>query len=700
MPRFPRAARLAAVALAAMVLLSPSRAAAGVAESWYLSRGRANMKIANYSAAIEAYEKVLEGNAGNREASRSVGLARLHNGETDRAVAAFDRHLARFPDDPEIAFEQARILQWSRYAYRAADAVKYLRMGLAARDDPARRRDLARLLGRDRATLDEALAQYDRLLAASPRDAALRDERLRLLLWDPRRRAAAIRELEAREREAPDDERVARDLARLVAEDPARADEAVARHERLLARRPDDPDLRLGHARALARAGRRREASVAYAHALRLRPSLEARLERAELLAADAATRDAARAEFEEVLRTAPRSRRARMGLARVLGARKETSAGAIVHYEAVLREVPRDAEAHRGLARAHAWNGDPDRALAHGALAERYGRPAADVVEMERSLRRGREPALAGGVRALAQPGSAFRLSALKAFASGRAEPTPFTSSWVEGGVATYRGDGAVAEGAFVDVKAEWRPGPEHRLRAGVAWDGARLAGRGVLGELRYEREDGGRAVSVALARRARQDSFRAHSGEVVDGRPVGAASDEVLEARLAHRGASDSDTLALSARAGTVRAAGMDAVFLLGADARADRALLRRGAWTFSAGAAAEATHHARDVSGLRDADPTAPRLFSPPLFLALSPRLGLVRDVGHAGHLALDVGPALQLTAGPGGGILLGGDARLSVAQRLHERLRIGLEGRAERVAAVHERLELTAVAAVLF
>ena len=69
----------------------------------------------------------------------------------------------RFPDDWQLAFEQARLLQWSRYAYRAKDAVRYLRMGLARRDDPARRRELARLLGRDRATLDEALDEYRRL---------------------------------------------------------------------------------------------------------------------------------------------------------------------------------------------------------------------------------------------------------------------------------------------------------------------------------------------------------------------------------------------------------------------------------------------------------------------------------------------------------------------------------------------------------
>jgi tetratricopeptide (TPR) repeat protein len=37
-------------------------------ESWYLSRGRANMEIENYKAAIEAYEKVVERDPNHREA--------------------------------------------------------------------------------------------------------------------------------------------------------------------------------------------------------------------------------------------------------------------------------------------------------------------------------------------------------------------------------------------------------------------------------------------------------------------------------------------------------------------------------------------------------------------------------------------------------------------------------------------------------
>src|SRR5512138_1852032 len=570
----PRAVR---AALAAAALAATAPAVAGVAETWYLSRARANVAIGNYGAAIEAYEKALAEDPRSREASRGLGLARLRNGETDRAVAEFDRHLARFPDDAELAFEQARLLQWSRYAYRARDAVRYLELGLAARDDPARRLDLARLLGRDRATLDRALAEYDRLLARAPGDATLREERLRLLLWDPRRRADAIDELERREAERPGDEAARRDLARLLADDPARAGEAASRYDALLASHPDDPELLAGRARALSRAGRRAEAREAWARALAARPTAEARLEYADLLAADPATRTAARGEYEAVLRAQPRSRRARLGLARVLMSRKETSRAAVAQYQAVLREAPSDADAHEGLARAYAWNGDADRALAHGELAARARAADPDAAALERTLRRGREPSLGGGARILSQGGS-WRLSGVGAFASAAADPTPFTSSAVEAGAVSRRGDGARADGAVVDVRAEWRPSRDARLRLSGGWDGSRLADR-ATGSAALELGEGERTLALGVARSARTDSYRALVGEAVGGGAVGAATETVGEARGTLRG--EALRVALSARAGEVTGAGVPATFVAAAAARLDRAVLRSGAW-----------------------------------------------------------------------------------------------------------------------
>ncbi|HEX9240862.1 MAG TPA: tetratricopeptide repeat protein [Anaeromyxobacter sp.] len=684
------------VASLAAALLAAGPASAGISESWYLARGAANMKIGNYAAAVEAYEKALAANPRSREASRALGTARQRNGETDRAVAEYDRHLRAFPEDADVAFEQARLLQWSRYAYRAKDAVRYLRMGLAVRDDPARRRDLARLLARDRASLDEALAEYGRLVAAAPADEVLREERLRLLLWDPRHREEARRELEARVRARPEDAKALRELARLEAADPARAAEAAARYERLLAGSPADPELRLGLARALARAGRRAEAREAYAGAVAASPTLEARLERAELLAADPATRDEARAELEAILRVAPHSRRARLDLSRVLLARKDTSLAAAAGYEQVLREAPRDPEAHLGLARAYAWNGDPDRALAHGELAGRYGGPAPEVATLERSLRRGREPSLGGGARVLDQPSGSFPLRSIGTFLTGSTSPSAFTAVTAESGVAFHAGPAARAEGPFATAAGDWRPRAGDLLRLRLGWDASRLAGE-ASGEARWERQGDGR-LSLGIAHQARQDSYRALAGEVVGGALRGAASDTLADLRLDR--ADDGGGFHLAVRAGAVTGSGFDATFTAGATGRADRALLRAGGWSLLGGGRIEGTHHARDLSGLRDADPLAPGLFSPPLFLTASPRLALVRDAGVVGRLALDAGPSLQVTAGPGGGTRLGGDALLSASHRFGDRLRASLDGQLEYLPSTYMRAELSAALAVLF
>jgi len=684
-----------AALLAAALFAAPAHA--GVAESWYLARGRANARIGNHAAAIEAYRKALDGDPGSREASRCLALELLANGETDRAVAELDRHLARFPADWELAFEQARLLQWSRYAYRAGDAVRYLAMGLAVHEDRARRGELARLLGRDRATLDRALREYDRLLAATPDDAELRGERLKLLLWDPRRRAEARAELLRLEAERPADERVARDLARVTAEEPGRAGEAADRYAALLARHPDDPDLLLGHARSLTRAGRRAEAHLAYSRVVAVRPTSEARLERADLLAADPATRAAARAEYEALLRETPRSRRARIGLARVLASEKETSREAIPQYAAVLVAAPADPEAHRGLARAYAWNGDADRALAHALLA-RGPRPAPELGELERSLRRGREPTLGGGAAGFSQGGGSMALSTSRVFATGRADPTPFTSAGVEVGAVRCAGGGESVQGTSADVRAEWRPAPAWRLQAQLGWEEVRPGSAALAGTLRLERDDGARSLSLALSRAPRQDSFRALVADRVGGRLVGAASDDVAEARVAW--AREGGRLEGFARAGAVTGEGMPSTFLAAAGVRLDRTILRDGRWTLSAGGAAEATHHARDLSGLSDGDPASPRLFSPPLFLAVSPRLALAREGAASARLALDAGPALQLVGGPGAALRAGGDLRLSLVQPLGTRLRLAAELRAERIAAVYTRASGGASLSVVF
>jgi hypothetical protein len=208
---------------------------------------------------------------------------------------------------------------------------------------------------------------------------------------------------------------------------------------------------------------------------------------------------------------------------------------------------------------------------------------------------------------------------------------------------------------------------------------------------------EDVGR-ISLGVLRQARQDSYRALAGEVIGGALRGAASETLGEVRLDRE--DEAGGLHLAARAGAVTGSGFDAIFTAGASARADQALLRAGGWVLLGGGRIEATHHARDLSGLRDGDPLAPGLFSPPLFLTASPRLWLVRDERLVGRLSLDAGPALQLTAGPGGGTRLGGDAVLSATRRFGDRLRASVDGRVEVVPGAYLRAGVSGALAVLF
>jgi hypothetical protein len=142
-----------------------------VMESWYMNRGRSNMEIGNYKAAIEAYEKVVESDPDNREAMRSLGIAYENQGLKDKAIDQYDKYLEKNPDDADIAFRQADTLGWSRYSYRKQDALKYYKMGLAHKNDNQMRLKYARLLASNKDTSPEAIHQYNVVLKSQPNNA-------------------------------------------------------------------------------------------------------------------------------------------------------------------------------------------------------------------------------------------------------------------------------------------------------------------------------------------------------------------------------------------------------------------------------------------------------------------------------------------------------------------------------------------------
>jgi tetratricopeptide (TPR) repeat protein len=699
-PGWRMAGPLAAMALA-LSAPAPAPAAGSLAESWYLVHGRSSMRIGNFRAAVEAFQKAVEIDPDNREAARSLGLALERDGQTDRAIAQFDRYLARFPDDAEIAFKQARYLGWQRYAYRRDDAVRYYRLGLARIEDPVRRRELARLLARDRRSLDEAVQEYRRLVAASPDEPLLGAEYRKLLVWDPRYRDEAIREFSRRVAGSPGDLDAAHGLAQLLARDPSRAKEAAEQYQRLLEKRPGDTALRREYARLLAKdPARRAEAREQYRQLLAADRGRETRAEFAELLAADRPTRGEAIKEFSSLVRESPTDARLRVGYARLLEEHKETSPEAVAQYQRVLERHPGSAAAHAGLARAYAWNGDPDRALSHGDAALRGSPGDGGTAELIRRLRLGREPWIGAGDRWVIQSGGAFGLTVQGFSLRGSSDVTPFATSSVEAGLEGAWSGASTASGPFFSIHAQVRPRPTQRADAQVGWEGLRQGGQGLA--LLLQHQAGGEELWLRprFERRARHDSFLAFVGPDTLGRVVGAASDNLFGLGIGGRiGTFD---LEVVPQAGWVSDAAGGANMLTVAEARLDRAFELGGGWTLRAGWDASVSHYGADHSGFLPSavEPLEGGYFSPRFFLAQGPRAVVVQQLPGERRLALSGGPALQWQwTAAGAAFHLGGDVRAELDQRLG-RWRLGARAALARVSDVYTRIDLEAVLALVF
>ncbi len=316
-PRNLRASVGAVLAAIGLALLAPAAMQAQLkegTEKWYLERGRSNMEIKNYKAAIEAYQKVTKLNPDNREAMKQLGVAYEKQGLTTDAIKQYDRYLERFHDDAEIAFKQADYLGWSRFAYRREDAIKYYRMGLAVRDDPDRRHKLAQLLARDKKQINEALTEYRALLKAKPNNAEIRNEYRKLLVWDDKNLDEAIQEYRKYADEKKGDFEVDHTLATLLARKNPKSEEVVRRYGDLVKRKPNDEKLRREYADLLSgsagsgAAGSKQnsEAIAQYKKLVEKDPSPEMRHKYARLLASDRANLNEAVEQYKILLKAQP----------------------------------------------------------------------------------------------------------------------------------------------------------------------------------------------------------------------------------------------------------------------------------------------------------------------------------------------------------------------------------------------------------
>ncbi len=686
-------------------------------EWWYVLRARANMKIGNYRAAIESYEKAAERNPDNREALKQLGIANEKQGLTTKAIDAYDRYLARFDDDPEIAFKQADFLGWERYAYRRADAIRYYRMGLAEREDLVRRHKLARLLAQDRAQLSDALVEYRKLLAAKPGEAEWRAEYRELLLWDPGHADEAIREYRRLEKERPGDFEVERTLAELIAHENPRSDEAAERYAALVARRPDDAKLRLEYAELVAADPRKRERAItAYREAVGRNPRPDVRETYADLLSSTSAHRSEAVMQYRVLLRERPNDIEVRLKLARLISAKRQDSRAAIAEYDQVIARDPENAEAHQGLAEAYAWLGDRDKALHHSNLSLRYGAQARETARLRGDLKRGREWRAGPVARGFFQEGgSKTELRGVVLSAKGHGDLTPFISVGLEAGFEDYFRSADVDEAGlsdenqaagFFELDAEYRLNPDQRVEVGLGYHSLSQSSRDVVGRAAFASQGERADWRVGFERKLRFDSLTALIGEEVsvdDGvdsveREIGAARENRFYGRLERPDRPGQRVSAwIEPYAGWVDAREISENPFVGVRGELKAMLWDLGVLELSPFYRANVYHFQDDAFGLNplQKEPAAGGYFSPQLFVEQMPGLRIDGTWARRHELTLEGGPAAQFVQEGGDGVRfeLGGHARLAYVYFLHESLFWSLETSFSRIGNAYTRGEAT-------
>ena len=638
-------------ALLPMVLVlgvCSSAHAEGIRESWYLMRGRSNMEIGNYKAAIEAYEKAVEQNPDNRDSMRALGTAYEQQGLYDKAVEQYDKYLTRFPDDTEINFAQAQRLKWSRYAYRRKDAIRYYRQGLSQKDDPAMRLELAKLLAQDKKDVRAALDEYEKLLDKNPNDPALRRDYQKLLLWDEAQGTRAIPEYEKVWKERHDYE-TGRTLAELYSRDSKYHDKAVATYAELVRMRPEDTKTRRAYAGLLAQRG---------------------------------GTRQQALEEYEKLSKSGDRE--SRIAYAGLLAEDEDTLPQAIEVYHQAAKADPKDVRPRVGLARAYAAQGEREKALEQARLARKLAPNDPEVARLNYQLEGRDGPAITGKLTALIQPSDVFELYGFTATASGSMEIARKVVAGVRAGGETYWNDTERASGGVIGAFAEVLVGEADLASARI--EVHTLAEAGVEAGAAFDHRSGQLRVRPSVERTLRYDSYLALVG--AEGRGAARSHLARVEARL------ERERLHLWAapHLGFVTANTDTSNLQMGAEGGLQWFAIADSTTRFGLGGTTYLTHYGSD-HGAFDGQ-LGDGYFSPDFFWsnALIASLSVSKE---AHDLRLFAGPALQYQkAGTTpGGVRFGGGAGIAYAYAFTPRLAWESAGEITRTSNVYTRINLS-------
>lgn len=636
------------VAVLCLSMVSADIASANVLqEAWYEMRAGQNMKIGNYEAAIEAYEKYLQLKPNDRDALKGIALAYEKQGDTDKAISRYDKYLAQYQDDPEIAFKQANFLIWSRYDYRKEDAIKYFRMGLEAQDNPEERLKLAQLLAEEKYDLAAAVKQYEILLEQQPGNEAIGSEYRDVLLWDNRYLSKAIEQFEYLVNRNPRDFAARKQLAELLRKTSNRKDEALDIYAQLVEEKPADHSLRRDYARLLTQtSGHFEEARKQYQILLSRQSDTALMAEAAAQLEQRQAHRPEALELYNSILKQEPGNTAIRLKRASIYMDDQSTAARALADYEYVLDQDARNADAHRGAARALAWMERPDDALHHAQLARQYGEDDASS-QLQRQLSEGREPRLTAALDLFHQDGDDnYELQGVRFGGGVSGELSPYISASAKAGMEYYEGENDNASGGWWQVTGEYRLDPQQKINVSVEHHGLREVGDTTTFAASYthNREPELWSYTAGYAGEALDDSYLALVGDRTN--DIGGATQHELYADFS---TGDTDRrYSIRPYLGWVESGSEDSNGFLGVDSSARFALSDSERLKTFFGSDLTLMSYAEDHSGfgISNDEPRSGGYFSPQTFASILLFADAVYSIGGSGELSARLGPKFQL------------------------------------------------------
>lgn len=630
-----------------MILILTAASSGGVKESWYIMRGRSNMKINNYRAAIEAFEKAVQINPDNREAMKSLGEAYEKQGLTDKAIGQYEKYFNRFRDEAEIAFKLGDFLQWERYKYRKNDAIDYYRKGLKLKNDRRYRYKLARLLAADKENLDEAVAEYKKLLKEDPSNKKYLNEYRQLLLWDKRYLGTAIKEYQQLASQNPENYNINYQYAQLLSRDKSYNKDAIKQYEKLVKKRPQDMKLRLEYAQCLAADPARFDhAQKEFETVLSRGANNSAREKYADLLSGKSSTRDVAVKEYKKILQTNPGNTGVRLKYANLLSSKKETVPEAINQYEIVLRSQPRNGAAHKGIAGAYAWIGEKDKAVMHSELASKYGYSGA--LSLKRELMRGNEPYAGLNVKYINQPGDWFGLSGIAITTKGQFNPKYNITAGAELGYESFWGGDTMlhADGFLVRLNAEYRLSSMYVFNFMYGHHSLKKNGDGNEFLLKFTKNTQSGSLKAGYSRELIYESIPALAGhKIQSGSWIGTARDNRFFAELS------TENRFLEGRFypyfGWVLSKSVNPNSLVGLSADGRFKFEFKTFNSISCAYYFELRHYGKDRSGFDflDTTPEPGGYFSPQSFVINNPRLEYSYMDDNVHEIKISTGPSFQ-------------------------------------------------------